>query len=239
MTRTRLRNSLIICTVGFLLGWVITQPIFSAWRDAIKIAGPPPVPTLGNPGGIDYQTYALVLLDDANNPHPVVQGVWLAWVPSNHSSLDIIGLSPESFQNQYSQNLKGLAPEAVRLQTRGSFVGSLVLDQAHLKDLVNRLGGIYLLGQKSDGDGVLQYINSDPGLPTDDRLVRQGAVIQGVLAQFSISGKNLDLPILLSIPQTNVDRNILLEVVGHYYPLNMEIVKIRAKPMALGEAASP
>jgi hypothetical protein len=62
-------------------------------------------------------------------------------------------------------------------------------------------------------------------------------MIQGLLAQLSITGKNVDLPGLLAIPQTNVDRNLLLDAVGHYYPLNLATVRVRAKPMALAEAA--
>jgi hypothetical protein len=235
MTRTRLRNSLVISAVGFLLGWIITQPIFSAWHDAIKIAGPPPSATLPPASGPAYQTYAMVWVDNAQNPQPTVQAVWLAWVPSDYSTIEMIGLPPRAFQNQYSQSFKGLSPDSVRLQTRGTFVGSLILDQNHLKALVDKLGGIYLMGQKLNGEAVVQYALSDPNLPPDEALVRQGAVMQSLLAQLAISGKNLDLPVLLSIPQTNVDRELLLDLVRHYYPFRLEAVQLRAQPLAIGE----
>lgn len=235
MTRTRLRNSIVICVVGFLLGWIITQPIFSAWHDAIKIAGPPPSATLPPASGPSYQTYALVWVDNAQNPQPTVRAVWLAWVPSDYSTIEMIGLPPQAFQNQYSQSFQGLAPDSVRLQTRGSFVGSLVLDQDQLNELVDKLGGIYLMGQKLNGQAVVQFALSDSTLPPDEALVRQGAVIQSLLAQLAISGKNLDLPVLLSIPQTNVDHEVLLDLVRHYYPFHLETVQIRAKPLAIGE----
>lgn len=235
MTRTRLRNSLLVTTIGFLLGWVITQPIFSAWHDAIKIAGPPPAATLPAAPGIDYQTYALVWVDSVQNPRPAVQAVWVAWVPSDYSTIQLVGLPPQPFSEQYSPSLRGLAPDSLRLNTRGTFMGTLVLDQEHLQTLIDKLGGIYILGQRLQGADVLRFAATDPNLSVDELLVRQGAVLQSLTAQLAIAGRNIDLPVLLSIPQSNVDHDLLLDVVRHYYPVRIPSVQIHAQPFTLAE----
>jgi len=234
MSRTRLRNSLIITTVGFLLGWIITQPIFSAWRDAIKIAGPPPSATPYAAPGVGYTTYSMIWIDDNNKTRPAVEAMWVIWVPSDYSRVEITNLSPEPFQEQYSRSLKGVPAELLRTQMHGVFGGTLILDRSDIRTLVDHLDGIYLLGQPVDGAGVVNYLTGDPSVTGDEILVRQGAVMQGVLAELAIAGKNLDLPVLLSIPQTTVDRGVLLDLVHHYYPLNMETVQVRAKPLAIG-----
>ncbi len=234
MSRTRLRNSLVIITVGFIVSWVVTQPLFSAWRDSNKIIQPPPTATLPSVQGSLFTTYALVWIDDIAKPMPVVDGVWVAWVPSDYSKVQITGLPPVRFQGQYSPVVTGIPPDSLGNDLRGVFGGSLVLDRPRLRNLVDQLGGIYLNGQKLDGPAVVNFfVQAEPNAAATDVLIRQGAVVQALLAQMAIVGKGVELPALLAIPDTKVDRNVLLDVVRHYYPLDTEAVQVMAKPLAI------
>lgn len=222
MRRARLRNSLIIGFLGFLLGWVLTQPFFSAWHDALsdpRPSSPPPI-TPTEPEA--YVTYAVVWVDDWSKPQPLVDAVWLVGVPLSYASVELTGLPPEQFHGRYSLASQSLPLADIQARVRGSFGGTIAFDRADIQTLVDRLGGIYLNGQKSDGARVVDYaVAGQPG-STEDVLIRQAAVIQGVLAQAAIGSADLPLPDLLEIPKTTTDRSLLLEVVRHYYPLRLE-----------------
>ena len=226
------RAHAIIIAVGLVFGMVVTCPFGVA-----VIGGPPRTTatvTTSSPA-VTYESYLLLWLDDYQQPHPVVEAVWIAQAPSNGSAIELIGLPPEPFRDQFSPALSGVPLLSIQPYLRGQLAGNLILDRSDLKELTDRLGGVYHMGQETNGEALLSYIlSADPSRP-DDLLIRQGAAMQSLLAQFAAQYVTLDFGNLLETPSLyTVETSKLRGLIQRYQPFTTESVRIR-----LALAASP
>jgi hypothetical protein len=223
MNRVRLRNSLIIALVGFLIGWVVTRPIFVAWKDAEKIrtAGSSQTSPADTTGQND--NYVVVWIDDWNKELPSIDAVWIACMPPNYTSVTLIGLPPGPFRGAYSRGAQAFPPVILQPYLKGPLRGTVTFDRNDIRVLVDDLGGIYLDGQLVSGAQVEEYLAK---LDSDgqDVLIRQAAVIQGLLAQVATGGTDIRLADLIDIPKSSAERAALIDTVNHYYPLHLETV---------------
>ncbi len=220
-----LRVSIAILLTCFVLGAAISRPVFSAWRSALQTQEPGA--TLSVALSISYETYLMLGLDEFSNQQPKVEAVWLVTVPLNDSTVELIGLHPEPFRDQYSPALGGLPLLTIQPHLRGPLAGTVIFDRDDLVELADRLGGVTLLGAHTDGAGLLNFIAAaDPNNP-DDLLLRQSAVMQSLVAQGAISGVKVDLTALIQVPsRSNVEREKEFDLIRRYYPLNTEAVRI-------------
>ncbi len=220
-----LRGITVVGLVCFLIGWAMTWPIFSTWSGDFEVLVSP-VAKLGNLAV--YETYALILVDEYNNPQPLVEAVWLAQVPSDFSTLDLVGLPSAPFRDQFSHALNGVPLLTLQPYLRGQLIGTITFDREDVKELVERTGSTHMLGQKMDGAELLNYLDRAEPDRTDDRLIRQAAVIQSVLAEMAAQESRLDLAGLMQTPsQCTVDQNKLYELVAHYYPIRTDLITVR------------
>jgi len=233
---SRLRKLLIVGAVCFILSWVIPYPLFSAWRDSLRYSQPKP--TASAKRSSIYETFSVIWLDDVSSPGPIIDGLWLAYVPTDYAEIELVGLPPAEYREQFSSILKGEPQLLLLPHLRGPLVGSVILDRNDIRELTHAIGGVYLMGQKMDGEGLLNYLASADVTQPDDVLIRQGAVIQSLLAQIAVQGMQIDLARLLDVPSLyTLEKTRLDELVNRYYPLSTEAVRVH--PLVGSTATTP
>ncbi len=223
MNRTQWRNAIIVGGVCFVLGLVVMRWLVGALQP--NAASPTGIPVAQSD---NYQTYALLLVDQFASPQPQVDGVWLAWIPNDYSTAELVGVPPTPFQYEYSHDLKGVPAFSLQPYLRGPLGGTFVLDRADMLELADQVGGVQVEGVRLQGDALLKYY-LDPELDSDEALIRQGAILQSLIAQVAVRGTNVSYESLLQVPSlTTVLHDPLYEMVRHYYPLHTDQVQVRA-----------
>ena len=231
MSQRRLWNRIIIGCGCFILSAVISLPFFSAWRDALAIVHPQATPTNPVSETRTYATYAVVWVDDFTKPNPLVEAVWIAWVPSDHSTIELEYLPPDSYNPQYSRDLAGVTIDSFPIQARGSFGGTVTFDHSDLGEIADLLGGIHLANLTLQASDLVAYLTINPTDQPAEILVRQAAVMQGLLAQLTLAGRRVSVRDLLVIPsRITIDEKVVSDIVSNYYPLRLEAARIRANP---------
>jgi len=216
----RLLRMTVVGVICFLIGWAITRPIFSNWLGGFG-AFASPVPKAGSTPA--FEAYAFILVDDYGAAQPRVEAVWLTHVSSDYSTADLAGLPPTQFRDQFSRALNGVPLLTLQPYLRGRLFGTVTLDRDDVKELVERIGGAYVFGQKMDGAGLLAYMDAAEPAQVGDLLMRQAAVIQSLLAQMAAAGSQLDLAGLIQTPSyCSIEQNKLYELVLHYYPVRTD-----------------
>lgn len=220
----RPRGIIIVGAVCFLIGWAVTWPIFSTWsRDFDALVSP----VAHTADMAAYESYALILVDGYDSPQPRVEAVWLAHVPSDYSTIELLGLPPAQFRDQFSRAVNGIPLLTLQPFLRGRLVGTITFDREDIVELVERIGGVFMLGQRMSGAEMLTYIDSaEPSRP-GDLLVRQAAVVQSLLAEMAARGSQLDLARLMQTPSyCGIEQNKLYELVQHYYPVRTDMIQV-------------
>jgi hypothetical protein len=221
MNRATRRNIIIIGILCFILGIVFARPIAVAWLrpDPTELASTPTVDT--------DTTYAIILIDDFSSEQPQVDGMWLAWIPADYTTVELVGIPPAPYRDEYSHELKGVASFTIQQYIHGTLAGSLVLDRNDMVELTDQLGGVLLEGRHADGPSMLSYY-TDANLDHQDRLFRQAAMFQSLIAQAALMGTSFSYEALLQLPSLNtIQRDPLYETVRHYYPLRTDQIQIR------------
>jgi hypothetical protein len=221
MNRAIRRNIIIIGLLGFVLGAVFARPLAVAWLR------PDATSTAGAPAATNAVTYAVILVDQFDNLKPVVDGVWLAWIPVDFTTVELVGIPPAPYRDQYAHDIKGLPAFTIQQHIQGHLAGSIVLDRDDMARLADQLGGVLLEGRRVDGAAMLAYYNN-PDLSHQETLFRQAAVLQSFIAQIALKGTSLSYEALLQLPSLNtIQSDPLYETVRHYYPLRTDQVRIR------------
>lgn len=229
MSQRRLWNRIIIGGSCFILSAIISLPFFSAWRDALAIVHPQPTPTNPVSETRTYATYAVVWVDDFTKPSPLVEAVWIAWVPSDHSTIELEYLPPESYNPQYSRDPAGVAIASLPVQVKETFGGTVTLDHSDLGEIADLLGGIQLADQTLQASDLVAYLTISPTDQPAEILVRQAAVTQGLIAQLTLAGRRVSVRDLLVIPShITLEEQVVSDIVSNYYPLRLEAVRVRA-----------
>jgi hypothetical protein len=223
MNRTQWRNAITIGGICFVLGLVVMRWFVGLFET--RSASPTGIPAAQSD---NYQTYALLFVDQFSSPQPQVDGVWLAWVPNDYSTAELVGVPPTQFQHEYSHDIKGVPTFSLQAYLRGPLGGTFVLDRADMLELADQIGGVQVEGVRLQGEPLLNYY-LDPELEMDEALIRQGAVMQGLIAQVAIRGTTINYETLLGLPSlTTVSHDPLYELVRHYYPLHTDQIQVRA-----------
>jgi hypothetical protein len=228
MNQHRVWNKIIVGLGCFILSTVISLPFFSAWRDALNIAHPVPTAThIVNPPG-SAVAYVLVWADDLTRPYPEVEAVWVAWVPMDNSPVELDYLPREAYDERYIPEQKSVAFESLPQTVRTAFGGSVVVDRADLCSLADLVGGVPIGNQTLTASDMVAYLTPNSTNTAEEMMIRQVAVMQGLIAQLSLRGRNLNVADVLALAKhKTIDDGVLTAVVYKYYPLQMNSVHIR------------
>jgi hypothetical protein len=178
-----------------------------------------------------------VWLDDYASPTPRIEALWIANVPSDSSTIELFNVAPDTVRADYSPTSGDVSHDKIQGRTQTPFGGTLTLDRHSLRDLIDELGGIFVAGQKMDGASVIAYLTANPTESTQAVLIRQCAVMQGLLAQAAVLGKDLNLPaVLKNWSHITVDETVLLDMINQHYPFHIEMVRTCTPPPPVTEA---
>lgn len=217
-------------TAGLLSGVGLAYKVNDALRAVAATSAPPalvaePAAQVLHPAS--YSTYVFVLLDSMSDPRPLVDAVWLALVPSDHSAVELLGVPPTALREQYTPE-DGLAMKFLKPYGVGPIAGTVVLDRAGLVTLIDRLDGVWLGGRTLRGAEVMDFVTSSGDGGTQEVMLRQGAVVQSMLAKMAVSGAGLDLAGILAIPmRSTVEPERVLDLIRAYYPLQLDSFNVR------------
>jgi hypothetical protein len=161
------------------------------------------------------------------NARPQVEAVWLVVLPSDHSAIEVIGLPPAPFKDQYSPET-GLPLTALEPYLTGAFAGALVFDRGDVVELTNRLGGVWLVGSQVDGEGLLGFIDSADQNQPREVLIRQAAAVQSVVGEMAAAGASFNYVSLFDGTSLMLtDRIALFDAFSQYYPIRTDRVRVR------------
>lgn len=209
--------------IGIALGLGSLLPFWVSGRQPVEA----PAPQTATARPVTYRTYLLLGVDALENVRPQVEAVWLAVLPSDHSIAEVIGLLPARFQDQYNPET-GLPLTSLQPYLRGAFAGALVFDRGDIVELTNQLGGVWLVGNQVDGEGLLGFIDSADQNQPGEVLTRQAAAVQSVIAKMAVSGTRTNYASLFDGASLMLaDRLTLFDAFSQYYPLRTDQVRVR------------
>ena len=213
--------------VSFIIGLALSLgsllPFWMSGRQRVEVSAPP----AATAQSVTYETYLLLGVDAHENVRPQVEAVWLAVLPSDHSTVEVIGLPPARFQDQYNPET-GLPVTSLQPYLRGKLAGALVFDRGDIVELTNQLGGVWLVGSQVDGEGLLGFIDSADQNQPREVLTRQAAAVQSVIAKMAVSGTRANYVSLFDGASLMLtDRLTLFDAFGQYYPLQTDQVRVR------------
>jgi len=215
--RTRLWVWIVIGLLFVIVG--LSMPI---WYDGRAEAPPTATPLPGT-----FRTVVLLGIDSAQAPAPQIEAVWLVLIAPDYETIELVGLSPVPFRNLYTPQV-GLTSDVIQGYAKGEFEGTIIFDHADLAELADTLGGGWLDGAKLDGTSLVNYIVAADASRPNDELVRQAAVMQGLVAEMSIRDQDLNLADLLDIPSLrSVDETELHDILSHFSPVIMSKIRFR------------
>ena len=220
-------NRAIIVSVSFIIGAVLgigsLQLFWQSGRQPVEA----PAPQTATAQPVTYETYLLLGVDAFENARPQVEAVWLAVLPSDHSTAEVIGLPPARFQDQYDPET-GVPVTSLQPYLRGEFAGALVFDRGDIVELTNQLGGVWLVGSQVDGERLLGFIDSADQNQPREVLTRQAAAVQSVIAKMAVSGTRTNYVSLFDGASLMLtDRVTLFDAFSQYYPLQTDQVRVR------------
>ncbi len=217
-------------TAGLLSGVGLAYKVNDALRAVAATPAPPalvakPAAQVLHPA--TYSTYVFILLDSMSVPQPLVDAVWLALVPSDHSAVELVGVPPAELREQYTHE-DGLAMKFLKPYVVGPIAGTVALDRASLVMLIDRLDGVWLGGQTLHGAEVMNFAASPGEGNEQDLMLRQGAVVESMLARMAVAGAGLDLAGMLETPmRSTVEQEYVLDLIRAYYPFQLDSFHVR------------
>lgn len=186
----------------------------------------PPTPTPTSPPST---TLLLLGVDSMKNSQPQIEAVWLMTIAPNYQVIELMGLPPGPYRNMFTPGT-GLTQDVLQARAGGTILGTIVFDHSDLVELTDALGGGWLKGERVDGTGVDGYLKEADPAQTKDVLVRQAAVIQGLVAQMAIRGHTLDLGSLITAPSLiTIDEGKLRDLMLHCSPITTAKIIIRVR----------
>ena len=215
-------------TAGLLSGVGLAYQVNGAMR-AVPAA---PAPQLPAPAPVEsvhrfvsYHTYVFIVLDSLSNTQPLVDAVWLAVVPADHSAVELLGVPPAALREHYTHE-DGLAMKFLKPYVVGPVAGTVALDRAGLVTLIDRLDGVWLGGRALRGAEVIDFATGDGD--AQEVMLRQGAVVESMLAKMAVSGAGLDLAGMLATPmRSTVEQERVLDLLDAYYPFRLDSFRVR------------
>lgn len=217
---SRFTGCLLFLVGGIIIGAMFTYLVASQWR---RLYGVAQVPL---PQPVVYSVYVLVEVNSMQLPTPQVEAVWLIRVPDNHARLELIGLPPEQFRDQFDP-VTGVSETLLHPYALEKALGAIVYDRQAVAQFVDTMGGVTLMGQPANGTDLLAFVDgADPAKP-GDRLIRQGVVMQAVVLQAVWCGETLNaLDMLRSPSLALIDQADLSTLLSWYYPLRDKPVRV-------------
>jgi hypothetical protein len=217
---SRFTGCLLFLVGGIIIGATFTYLVASQWRRLHGVAQAP------SPQPVVYSVYVLIEVNSMQLPAPQVEAVWLIRVPDNHARLELIGLPPEQFRDQFDR-ATGVPETLLRPYAPETALGTIVYDRQAVAQFVDTMGGVTLMGQAANGTDLLAFVDgADPAKP-GDRLIRQGAVMQAVVLQAVRCGETLNaLDMLRSPSLALIDQADLSTLLSWYYPLRDKPVRV-------------
>ncbi len=213
--------------ISFIIGLALSLGSVLPFRMSGRQHAEAPARQLAPAPPMTYRTYLLLGVDALENARPQVEAVWLAVLPSDHSTVELIGLLPAGFQDQYDPET-GLPVTSLQPYLKGEFAGALVFDRGDVVELTKQLGGVWLVGSQVDGEGLLGFVDSaDPNQP-GEVLTRQAAAVQSVIAKMAVAGTHANYVSLFdSAGLMLADQLTLFDAFSQYYPLRTDQVRVR------------
>ncbi len=140
-------------------------------------------------------SYLLLGIDDSSQDSPRLEAVWLATIVEDYTSVQMTGIIPnEHLQNAFAEGY-GHIETILSHQTQAPIVSRIVLHYSDFAQIADLLGGLRLGGKTRNGLSVLDYVVEPQH--QDERLLRQAAVVQAMVAAAVIHSERFQIEGLL------------------------------------------
>ena len=178
-----------------------------------------------NPSGAVY----LLLGVNSDNAHPesVLEAIWSVRFAPDYSAVELLGLAAtpdmktafSERPNEFIALVSAHMPAPPRKQ--------FVLDSRQFIWIVDTLGGVRLSGSVLDGAATLEYART--GQDANERLLRQAAAVQGLVAQAAVLGHNADVSAVLEkVRRGALSHKEISDITDNFSPLQIDRVRVRA-----------
>ncbi len=174
-------------------------------------------------------SYLLVGVHTADTRRaPSLEAVWSVTFAPNYSSVELLGLAPTSGMKAAFAESPVEFAAVVAAQLPVPALRQFRVDSTQFGWVIDTLGGVRLSGAVRDGAGTLDYVRA--GRDADDRLLRQAAAVQALVAQAVVLGQRADVAaLLLKRTRTGALPNAeLLAITDNFSPLQLQRVRVRA-----------
>ncbi len=182
-------------------------------------------------------SYLLVGVHAADaRPAPSLEAIWSVAFAPDYSSVELLGLAPTSkMKAAFVESPVELAA-LVAAQLPAPVLKQFRVDSAQFSWVIDTLGGLRLSGAVRDGAGTLDYVRA--GRDADDRLLRQAAAVQALVAQAAVFGQRADIatPLLKRTRPGALSNAELLAITDNFSPLQLQRIRVRA--ITTGDAPS-
>ena len=176
--------------------------------------------------GVSYLLVGVHTADSRTTP--TLESVWSVTFAPNYSSVEMLGLALTSEMRaafiespvEFAKHVATQLPAPVLRQFR--------VDSAQFCWVIDTLGGIRLSGAVRDGASTLDYVRA--GRDADNRLLRQAAAVQALVAQAAVLGQLADVAAMLlkRIRPSALPNAELLPIADNFSPLQIQSVRVRA-----------
>lgn len=202
---------------------VIDQTLVSEFRDVQN--------DLASHKAKANESSAVYLLLGVNSDHAqperVLESIWAVKFAPDYSAVELLGLATTPYlKSAFSESpdeFIALASAQMSAPPRKQFV----LDSRQFIWIVDTIGGVRLSGAILDGAATLRYART--GQDGNERLLRQAAAVQGLVAQAAVLGNNADISAVFDKVRTAAfSRKEISDITDNFSPLRIDSVRVRA-----------
>ena len=178
----------------------------------------------------DTINYLLLGVDDTDNELPKLEAIWTVTLYPNNTSLELMGISPTSeLHNAFRANNFSYIERLLSINSQSPVVGSILLDHADLVSFTDFLGGVRIGGQRRNGLDVLSYVREP--VHQDERLLRQAATVQAILAEAIVQKHQLSLnQMLAQVKELSLSADQISSLEANLPRMRTENVRIQVTP---------
>ena len=169
----------------------------------------------------------LGVTSDHAHPEQVLEAIWAAKFAPDYSAVELLGLATTPYMksafSKRPDEFIALASAQMAVPPRKQFV----LDSKQFIWIVDTIGGVRLSGAVLDGAETLEYART--GKDANERLLRQAAAVQGLVAQAAVLGNNADVSAVFDKVRTAAfSHKEITDITDNFSPLRIDSVRVRA-----------
>jgi hypothetical protein len=171
----------------------------------------------------------LLLGINSDNAHPerALESIWAVKFTPDYSAVELLGLAATPYMksafSERPDEFIALASAQMSAPPRKQFV----LDSSQFIWIVDSIGGVRLSGAVLDGAETLEYART--GQDANERLLRQAAAVQGLVAQAAVLGNTEHVSAVLAKVRTGAfTHKEISDITHNFSPLRIDSVRVRA-----------